>query len=438
MLSVVVFAAPTSAHAIVGDYGTLEDGTYTISAYLSPWMCWDMTDKSTSNNAKLQSYHHHGGANQVWKITTDSDGYSTIINVNSGKALDVEGGTVALHKKLQQYTPNGTKAQKWKIIERSTGYKIASALDESYVIDLTDYSTADGAAIQLWVDASTSATAQRWHIDKVADQTTTVLPDQTKLFDTSVYITDAQAGTYTWEKVPDGWEAVEKANVKENHESSSVSDIKVTALQYKEAFYSGGNAVAVLRVDDCGKVDGKSVSLRLTFSNIAGLNDSCDKTWIIVKDNNIWHGLSTQKIAQMDMKVELFESDSGEPISLKGAWFTGASLNYHALASEGLRYLAGEPFESYLIKGNGLEIKTDGTWQGKNGINEMDWEDWAGGNNFIISAVGLRIVDDLPTFRLYLGAKSYTWPNYTRFNLNFSPLTIATPEGPTKSATIME
>ena len=421
----------------MGDYGTLEDGTYTVSAYLSSWMCWDVPARSTANNVKIQSYHHNGTGAQVWKITTDSDGYSTIINANSGKALDIEGGTVALRKQLQQYTPNGTKAQKWKIVERSTGYKICSAVDESYVIDLADYSTADNAAIQLFSDNSASATAQRWHIDKVADQTTTVLPDQTALFDTSVYITDAQAGTYTWEKVPNGWEAVERANMIEQQESSAAA-MKVMGLQCKDGYYPGGNAVAVLRVDDCGKVDGKSVSLRLTFSNIGGLNDTGNWSSIRLKDNNIWHGLSCSGLAQMDMKIELFESDSGEAISLNGAYLTGSSLNYRPLQSEGIRYLAGEPFESYLIKGHGLETVADGTWQGKDGLDNLDWEDWAGGKNFIVSAVGFRIVDDSPTFRLFLGSNRYSVANYTRANFNLSPLTIATPLSPIKSVEITE
>ena len=426
--------SPGAAHAAVGDYGTLEDGTYTVTARLSAWMNWDVTDGSTSNNAKIQSYRHNGTAAQVWKITTDSDGYSTIINVNSGKALDVPDGTVANGKQLQQYTPNGTKAQKWKIIERSDAYRIVSAVDESYAIDLDSGSVSDHAAIQIWKAGVTDN--ERWHIDKVADQTTTVLPDQTKLFNTSVYITDAQAGTYTWEKVPDGWEVVERANTIENHESSAVANIRVMTLKHKDGYYPGGNAVAVLRVDDCGKVNGKSVSFRLTFSGIAGLNDANNESRILLKDNNVWHGICTFGIAQMDMKIEMFESDSGEVISLKEAYLTGASLNWHEYQPEGIRYLAGEPFETYLLKGHGLKVCDDGSWRGSSELGNLDWGDYLGGNNFIVSGAGFRVVDDSPTFRLFNSVISYSEYNYSKFCFNLSPLTIATPEGPTKSATI--
>ena len=432
-----LIATPRAAHAAVGDYGTLEDGTYTVTASLSAWMNWDVTDGSTSNNAKLQSYHHHGGANQVWKITTDSDGYSTIINVKSGKALDVPDGTAANGKQLQQYTPNGTKAQKWKIIERSTGYKICSAVDESYVIDLYDAEIDDGTAIQLYQDNSTKA--QRWHIDKVADQTTTELPDQTRLFDSSVYITASQAGTYTWETVPDGWEVQEGSNIVEDgHDDAATAALKTKKLQYKNGLYSGGDAVAVLRVDKCCKVDGKWVSIRLTFSNIAGLPDAGNSSNIRLKNNNIWKGVVAYGIAQMDMKIELFESDSGEPISLKGAWFTGASLNHKEIQDEGIRYLAEEPFESCLIKGHGLEMAEDGDWHGSRALWYIEWEDWVGGNNFVFSSVGFHLVDDSPTFRLFNSIYSYSESNYTKFCINLSPLTITTPPSPTKNVEITE
>ena len=133
-----------------------------------------MTDGSTSNNAKIQNYQHNGTDAQFWKITTDSDGYSTIINVKSGKALDVPGGTVANGKQLEQYTPNGSKAQKWKIIERSNAYKIVSAVDESYCIDLANGSTDNGAAIQLYQDNSTSA--QRWTFTNITVKNYTAMP----------------------------------------------------------------------------------------------------------------------------------------------------------------------------------------------------------------------------------------------------------------------
>ena len=428
--------SPRPAHAAVGDYGTLEDGTYTVTARLSAWMNWDVTDGSTSNNAKIQSYRHNGTAAQVWKITTDSDGYSTIINVNSGKALDVPDGTVANGKQLQQYTPNGTKAQKWKIIERSDAYKIVSAIDETYAIDLAKGSVSDHAAIQIWKDGASDN--ERWHIDKIADQTTTVLPDQTKLFDTSVYITDTQAGTYTWEKVPDGWEVVDQLD----EWSQDVVDLEtVKAVRYKNGTYTGGPAEVVVRIDKCGKVNGRWISIRLTFSNLTGhtyVSDDWRSCYIALKANNIWKGICLGRMAQADMQIEVFETESGEGISLKDAYFSGLSLNYHDMQSEGIRYITDQSFESYLVKGHGLENLADGTWQGGEALStSIKWNDYAGGENFVYSGSAIHIVDDKPVFRLYLCQNSDS-SSYTKLVFNLSPLTIATPTGPTKNVEITE
>lgn len=423
--------SPRAAHAAVGDYGTLEDGTYTVTALLSAWMNWDVTSGSTSNEAKVQSYHHNGTAAQIWKITTDSDGYSTIINVGSGKALDVPEGTVANGKQLQQYTPNGTKAQKWKIIERSDAYKICSAVDETYYIDLADGSTSSGAAIQLWTEGSPDN--QRWHIDKVADQTTTILSDQTKLFDTSVYVTDTQAGTITWETVPDGWEVVDYVDLD--------NPTAVKALKYKSGtYYPGGTASAALRVDKCCKVNGKWASIRLTFSNLAGhtyLENDRNGCYIALRKNDLWQGIDTARLAQMDMKIELFDTESGDAISLKGAYLSGASLNNHDIQQEGIRYLADETFESYLLKGHGLKVCEDGIWRGSSALDNLDWDDYSGGDNFIVSCVGFRIMEDKPTYRLYLAQLSND-SSHTKIVFNLSPLTIATPPSPTKSVEITE
>ena len=83
-----------------------------------------------------------------------------------------------------------------------------------------------------------------------------------------------------------------------------------------------------------------------------------------------------------------------------------------------------------------METKADGTWQGASVLNDLDWEDFPGGKNFFVSAVGFRIVDDSPTFRLYQAIYWYEGSNADAFCFNLSPLTIATPPSPTKSATI--
>ena len=445
MLSVVVFAAPTSAHAAVGDYGTLEDGTYTISSYMSAQMNWTVASNGTSDGTKIVSYNHTGNINQLWKITTDSDGYSTIIAANSGKALDLQGGTAANGKQLQIYTPNGTKAQKWRIYEVTDGYRIDSAVDESYSIDLKSKSTENLAAIQIWTGGN--APQRTWHLDKVADETNATT-EKTALFDTSVYITDHQRGTITWESIPSGWtEGTAYYN----------GTYEMPAAMYTGGdYYVGGNATVVARVDKCGKVNDRWISVRLTFSNInskgqslyyvgTGFKYAQDKTGntsIGFDRGNIWNGLYLLSIDFLDMNVEVFYTDTGETISLDGAWLTGASLNAKNTfltdvsdRGESIRYLTDKSYNSYLIEGNGLNHKTDGTWEGGDGVydpnsNAPSWDN-INSEDFLIGAVAFSIVDEKPTFRI---GESYA--HRGKFMFNLSPLTIATPPSPSKNVLI--
>ena len=49
---------------------------------------------------------------QKWKVTHDSNCYLTLINVGSGKNLDVNSAAIADGTNIQQYESNGSKAQK--------------------------------------------------------------------------------------------------------------------------------------------------------------------------------------------------------------------------------------------------------------------------------------------------------------------------------------
>ncbi|MBR3165988.1 MAG: RICIN domain-containing protein, partial [Lachnospiraceae bacterium] len=56
-----------------------------------------------------------GLSSQKFYFRKQSGGYYTITNMNSGKALDVQGGATANSANIQQYTSNGGLAQKWII-----------------------------------------------------------------------------------------------------------------------------------------------------------------------------------------------------------------------------------------------------------------------------------------------------------------------------------
>lgn len=89
------------------------------------------------------------------------DGFYKIINVNSGKALDVSGASTANGANVQQYQWNGTDAQLWKFVDAGNGtYYIRSKLGKT--LDVKSGKTANKTNIQLYGMNGTNA--QKWTV----------------------------------------------------------------------------------------------------------------------------------------------------------------------------------------------------------------------------------------------------------------------------------
>ncbi|MEU8815079.1 RICIN domain-containing protein [Actinoplanes sp. NPDC048796] len=75
----------------------------------------DVTDVSTADNAKIQTWSYGGGANQQWQPVSEGGGYYHFVNRNSGKCLDVPAASQADSVQLVQYACNGTAAQSFRL-----------------------------------------------------------------------------------------------------------------------------------------------------------------------------------------------------------------------------------------------------------------------------------------------------------------------------------
>jgi hypothetical protein len=78
---------------------------------LNSGKCVDVPSGSTANQVQLQQFACNGGGNQVWHLLTTGQ----IVNQNSGKCIDVPGGSKADQVQLQQFTCNGGQGQMWKL-----------------------------------------------------------------------------------------------------------------------------------------------------------------------------------------------------------------------------------------------------------------------------------------------------------------------------------
>ncbi|KAA8827329.1 RICIN domain-containing protein [Bifidobacterium tissieri] len=135
---------------------TIPDGVYYINAKARDSASIDIPDYSTSDGTRPQLYSYNNSVAQQFKFTKQSDGSYVITNVNSGKALDINGGNAYNGATVQQFTSNGTTAQRWFIRDSGSGYYIQSALG-NWVLDLAGGSTSDHTAVALYTPNGTNA-----------------------------------------------------------------------------------------------------------------------------------------------------------------------------------------------------------------------------------------------------------------------------------------
>lgn len=79
-----------------------------------------------------------------------NSGIVYIRNVNSGKYIDVPGGTVSNGKEVQLYEGVSSVAQRWNVVKESDGfYSIRSAIDQRYYLSVKGDKDVNGAKIVL-------------------------------------------------------------------------------------------------------------------------------------------------------------------------------------------------------------------------------------------------------------------------------------------------
>ncbi|TYQ12775.1 UNVERIFIED_CONTAM: Beta-xylosidase [Acetivibrio alkalicellulosi] len=130
--------------------------------------------KNTSANAsEIVQWSDNGQLSQQWYLVDVGDGYTKIVNVESGRALDVKDGATTDGGVLIQYTSNGGHNQQWRFREIENGYNKIISRSSNKLIDVHRWSTDDGATIQQWSDAN--GTNQHWQLVIVEDNVPKVL-----------------------------------------------------------------------------------------------------------------------------------------------------------------------------------------------------------------------------------------------------------------------
>lgn len=135
---------------------TIPNGNYYINVHSKVASSVDIPGGSAADSTAIQLYSGNSSKAQQFTFTRQSDGSYEIVNVNSGKALDVRNGVAENNAIVQQYSRNNSQAQRWFIRDSGAGYYLQSVLG-NWVLDLSGGNTANGAAIRLYAPNGTAS-----------------------------------------------------------------------------------------------------------------------------------------------------------------------------------------------------------------------------------------------------------------------------------------
>jgi aryl-phospho-beta-D-glucosidase BglC (GH1 family) len=91
------------------------NGNYSIGNRSAPSQVLDVTNQGTANGSLIQLWTYGGGTNQQWMPVAVGNGVYKLVNVASGRCLDVPAASTANGVQLQIYDCNGTSAQSFRL-----------------------------------------------------------------------------------------------------------------------------------------------------------------------------------------------------------------------------------------------------------------------------------------------------------------------------------
>lgn len=125
----------------------------------------DIYNNSTNNGGNVDQWSKNNGANQLWWLTTNSDGSYKLWNKNSNKLLEVYNSSGNDGANVDQYADNGGTNQQWWITSVGGGYYKVWNKNSKKLLEVVNASKSDGANVQQWYDNGNWC--QQWYFQKV-------------------------------------------------------------------------------------------------------------------------------------------------------------------------------------------------------------------------------------------------------------------------------
>lgn len=164
-----ITASPNLIASAVNNYGTFTIQCVTGGKYIE---VAGVTNQGTKllDQTPLQQYAasiSNGKTDrwQEWQFSKQSNGYYTIMNLNSGKYIDVPGSTTTSGATLNQYRGNLTDAQYWTVTAVGTNYKITNKANG---LAITNHGSSTSNGTPITQETYTGANNQLWTLNALA------------------------------------------------------------------------------------------------------------------------------------------------------------------------------------------------------------------------------------------------------------------------------
>ena len=261
---------------LVGDgKDNIKEGTYRIASALNPLIGLDIKSGSTASKANVHVYNYTGVKQAQFKLEYLGEGYYKIINVKSGKVLDVANNGKTSGTNVWQYDDNGTDAQKWKFQKTSDGYYNIVSKSSGLVLDIADAKIECGSNVQVYKSNGTNA--QKFQL------LGTEMIKSEKVIEEGTYRISAAIKTASNVDVKSGSTA-NKANI--HLWTYAGKEQQKFKLEYNNGYYVIRNLKSnkVLDVDNNGKTSGTNVQ-QYTY------NGTDAQKWIIQKTSDGYYNI---------------------------------------------------------------------------------------------------------------------------------------------------
>lgn len=141
----------------------IESGSvYELQSALNRNVVVGVVDGSRADGAGIELESRDTRIGQYFRFDDAGDGYYTLINIASGKALDVQAASSDNGTPVWSYESNGTAAQQWKPVWNGSSFTLYSRLSPRVVLDIPASDARNGAA--LWIYEANKTPAQNFRL----------------------------------------------------------------------------------------------------------------------------------------------------------------------------------------------------------------------------------------------------------------------------------